>query len=172
MDIPANLSVKEMDSFDENTLSFKNAENIVAGTPYMVKPTGDAISTIEATNVAVAALSDVHNITKGDLTMKGVYESGTVDVSEGNTNRYIVSGNQLHKVTGSAVNIKPFRAYFELVGSSSARDIIMNIDEATIINALEASEAEGLKDGKYLVKGKIVLVKNGVKFNANGQILK
>jgi|GEM_PF-6712916 len=172
MDIPGNLSVKEMDSFDENTLSFKNAENIVAGTPYMVKPTGDAISTIEATNVAVAALSDVHNITKGDLTMKGVYESGTVDVSEGNTNRYIVSGNQLHKVTGNAVKINPFRAYFELVGSSSARDIIMNLDEATIINALEASEAEGLKDGKYLVKGKIVLVKNGVKFNANGQILK
>jgi hypothetical protein len=57
---------------------------------------------------------------------------------------------------------------------SDARTVLNIEDDFTGINAIEAAEAkaESPKDGKYLVKGKIVLVKNGVKFNANGQILK
>ena len=47
-------------------------------------------------------------------------------------------------------------------------------EDPTAINAIEAAEAEdgALKDGKYLIDGKVILVKNGVKYSANGQILK
>ena len=47
-------------------------------------------------------------------------------------------------------------------------------EDPTGINAIEAAEAEdgALKDGKYLIDGKVILVKNGVKYSANGQILK
>ncbi len=57
--------------------------------------------------------------------------------------------------------------------SGNAR-LTIKFDDTTAINAIEAAEAEdgALKDGKYLIDGKIVIVKNGVKYSANGQILK
>ncbi len=57
---------------------------------------------------------------------------------------------------------------------SGARDFFRLEDDFTGINAVEAAEvkAEGLKDGKFLENGKIIIVKNGVKYSANGQILK
>lgn len=57
---------------------------------------------------------------------------------------------------------------------SGARDFFRLEDDFTGINAVEATEvkAEGLKDGKFLENGKIIIVKNGVKYGANGQILK
>lgn len=42
---------------------------------------------------------------------------------------------------------------------------------ATDISALKSQDAEGaLKDGKYLIKGQIVIVKNGKKYTAGGQL--
>ncbi|MBP5484816.1 MAG: hypothetical protein J6X76_02985 [Bacteroidaceae bacterium] len=42
---------------------------------------------------------------------------------------------------------------------------------ATDISALKSQDAEGaLKDGKYLIKGEIIVVKNGRMFKANGQL--
>ncbi len=67
------------------------------------------------------------------------------------------------------------RAYLDLVDNPGAR-LVISFDEEdpTGINAIEAAKAEanGLKDGKFLIGNKIVLVKNGVKYGANGQILK
>lgn len=136
--------------------------------PMMVKNTSD-ISVVTGTR---------ENGSTGDLTngegapMQGVYSNGTVPVSSASANNYVISSNNLYKVN-SEVNIKPFRAYFTVEGGSNAR-IVLNFDEdVTAINAIEAAEskAEGLKDGKYLENGKIVIVKNGVKYGANGQKL-
>lgn len=172
MNIPDGWSVKEMNSFTENTLEFKDATSIEAGKPYMVKA-NSTIANIVASDVEVTALT-LNPVTDNGLTMKGVYEAGTVPVSDEDATRYIVSGSKLHKVT-SAVSIKPFRAYFELVdGGTGARELIdIDFDGVTAINAIEAAteEAGALKDGKYLIGNKIVLVKNGVKYGANGQKL-
>lgn len=172
MNIPDGWSVKEMNSFTENTLKFKDATSIEAGKPYMVKA-NSTIANIVASNVEVTALT-LNPVTDNGLTMKGVYEAGTVPVSNEDATRYIVSGSKLHKVT-SAVSIKPFRAYFELEdGGAGARELIdIDFDGVTAINAIEAAteEAGALKDGKYLIGNKIVLVKNGVKYGANGQKL-
>ena len=59
--------------------------------------------------------------------------------------------------------------------NTPARSAFFGFEEdPTAINAIEATEAkaEGLKDGKFLENGKIIIVKNGVKYGANGQILK
>ena len=172
MNIPDGWSVMKMSSFEENTLDFTAASSIEAGKPYMVKVNSD-VTDIVASNVEVSALN-LNDVTVGGLTMKGVYEAGSVPVSVDGATRYVVSGNQLHKVT-SAVSIKPFRAYFELIDSNSPARLVISFDgeDPTGINAVEAIETEAgtLKDGKYLIEGKIVLVKNGVKYGANGQKL-
>ena len=172
MAIPGEWTVKEMDNFSESTLTFKNASSIVAGTPYLVKTT-ETIDNIIASDVEVKALSVVNNITKNGLTMKGVYANGYVPVSDGSATRYVVSGDYMYRVN-STVSIKPFRAYFELEGGNNAREIILNFnDDFTAINAIDVAENEfgAQKDGKYLIDGKIVIVKNGVKYGTNGQKL-
>lgn len=173
MRVPDGWTVKKMDSYDtENGLTFAAVDDdgIEAGKPYMVK-VGAPVPNIVASNVAVTDLT-LRPIEDNGLSMTGVYEAGTVPVSEEGKTRYVVSGNQMHKVT-SKVNIKPFRAYFELEGDDLGARIALNLDNATAINTIEAAEAEEgvLKDGKYLIEGKIVLVKNGVKYDANGKKL-
>ena len=78
----------------------------------------------------------------------------------------------------SSVVIATNKAYLKVPDSvfpGEARLVIsFEEDGPTGINAIEAADAkaEGLKDGKYFIGNKIILVKNGVKYSANGQILK
>ena len=64
--------------------------------------------------------------------------------------------------------------HIEKSGETLARIAIGGEDGPTGINEIEAigAEAKTMKDGKYLVKGRIVLVKSGNVFDVNGQLLK
>lgn len=88
---------------------------------------------------------------------------------------YVLNGTNLYKVN-SIVTLKPFRAYFTIPGGNSNARITLNFDdETTGINVLETESTNdnaSLKDGKYFQNGKIVIVKNGVKYATNGQIVK
>ena len=67
------------------------------------------------------------------------------------------------------------RCYVKVTEPNHARlTITFEGEDPTAINAIEAAEAEdgALKDGKYIIDNKVVIVKNGVKYGANGQILK
>ena len=75
----------------------------------------------------------------------------------------------------ASVAIPADKAYLKVENINPARLVIsFEGEDPTGINSLEATEAEvgALKDGKYLIGNKIILVKNGVKYGANGQILK
>ena len=73
-----------------------------------------------------------------------------------------------------SVAIPANKAYLKVENINPARLVIsFEGEDPTGINSLEATEAEAgaLKDGKYLIGNKVVLVKNGVKYGANGQKL-
>jgi hypothetical protein len=65
------------------------------------------------------------------------------------------------------------RCYLVMDSKQGAREVFFFEDDATAISTLEAAKVEvgALKDGKYLIGNKVVLVKNGVKYSANGQKL-
>ena len=72
------------------------------------------------------------------------------------------------------VAIPANKAYLRVENINPSRLVIRFDDlDPTAINAVEAAEANdgALKDGKYLIGNKVVLVKNGVKYGANGQKL-
>lgn len=76
---------------------------------------------------------------------------------------------------GSSATVPTGKAYLQFDEViSDARALIFDPDEVTSINVVEVTEPEAgaLKDGKFLENGKIVIVKNGVKYSTNGQILK
>lgn len=101
-----------------------------------------------------------------------------ISAVEGKT-RYVLGVNagkaEFQKITETAATVPAGKAYLQFDEViSGARALIFDPDEVTSINVVEVTEPEAgaLKDGKFLENGKIVIVKNGVKYSANGQILK
>ena len=161
MTIPSGWTVKEPTAFSDGTLTFGDASSIVAGKPYLVKPTAD-VTSFSATGVTLK--KDLNPTTVGDLTMTGTYTLINA-VPEGS---YVLgTDNKLYKVN-STVSLKPFRAYFTVAGSASARiNITFDGDETTGISMVNG---EGLKvNGYYDLQGRGV--KNPTKglYIMNGQ---
>ena len=158
--------VDSYDAENEKVVFSQDENGITANKPCLLKATsaGTAYNFTGRTLKAGTATDTGENIS-----MTGNYAK-PFTVPE---NNYIISGGSIYLVN-SEVAMKTMRAYITLTNSSSARvSIAFDDDDPTAINAIEAAEeAEGLEDGKYLIDGQIVIVKNGVKYSANGQILK
>ena len=175
MDIPSGWTVKEPTDFNGSTLFFSNASSIVAGKPYIVKPT-EAVTSFSATGVTLKKDLEPTSVGEGTtVTMTGTYEQ--IDAIDYSTQDSYVIGlkdgvSSLYKVN-STVSLKPFRAYFTIPGVSSARIAIGFDDETTGIKNLTPalSEGEGAvydlqgrrvaqpTKGLYIVNGKKVMVK-------------
>jgi len=167
MAVPLEWTVVEPTSFSDGTLTFNTVSSIVAGKPYLVKPTAN-VSNIPVTGVTLK--KDLTPTTVGDLTMTGTYSLISA-VPEGS---YVLgTDNNLHKVN-STVSLKPFRAYFTIAGSSSAKErISLNFaDDASAIQQVEVASTTDCvyynlagqrvtapTKGIYIVNGKKILVK-------------
>lgn len=154
---------------ETENISFVVRDGISANQPCLLKAT-EAGTTYELTDRTIVAGTPTSSGT--NVTLTGSY-AASISVPQATSN-YIVSGDNLYQVN-STVTMKNTRAYITISGESGARlSLRFDDDDATIISALEAADAEAgaQKDGKYLENGKIVFVKNGLKYSANGQILK
>ena len=165
--------VYQLSSYEDETIHFTTRLGISANEPCLVKATSttnSAVAYILNDRTVVAAASASPSVAGTNVTMTGTYDDVTT-IAQGN---YIVSDDNLYIVNSDNVKMRNTRAYITLEGGSSARvSIAFDDEDPTAINAIEvAEEAEGLKDGKYLINGRIVIVNNGQAFGANGQILK
>lgn len=171
MTIPSGWTVKEPTAFDGSTITFGNASSIVAGKPYIVKPT-EAVTSFSATGVTLK--KDLAPTTVGTLTMTGTYTASTVS-----TGNYVIgiTGTETKEsalyLVDSDVSIKPFRAYFSVAGESPARINMAFDDESTGINMVngeglmvngEVYDLQGRRvaqptKGLYIKNGKKILVK-------------
>ncbi|MBO4661975.1 MAG: hypothetical protein J5630_04670, partial [Bacteroidaceae bacterium] len=86
------------------------------------------------------------------------------------TNEYVVGW---YKVEGEGFTLAPNRCYLTVPDPNSARPFIgfEPVDDATGISSI-ATEAKTKADGKYMVKGQIVVVKAGKAYNMNGTEIK
>lgn len=136
------------------------------------------------TGVLLEGTAGSHNIRVGSEVEEAtgnlflVNESNDVFSPEANTTYYAMVKNSnpmtFGKFDPSVVAVPNYKAYLKVSGGSQARLTVMfDGEDPTAINAIEAAEAEdgALKDGKYIIDNKVVIVKNGVKYSANGQKL-
>lgn len=155
----------EPTSFTNNVLTFGEQGTPGAGKAYLFKASADVT---EMTGAGEVTATPVDNGT--GVVMKGTYNRiATID-----HDNYILSSGTLYKVD-SDVSLNPFRAYFNIPsGDLSPARLVINLDDFTGINVVDATEAESdtMKDGKYIENNQLFIVKNGVKYSANGQILK
>lgn len=154
----------------DDVLKLETVDNVDPGTPAIFKKKGASAESIiaAASNVDVVNGADEQSAT--GVKLVGTFEPITVGGSVGSGDahgKYYIKNNQFCEGV-DYFNVKAFRAYLETV-VSGARLALQVEDEATAINELKTlDEKQGLKDGKYLIGGKIVVVKDGRQFYVNG----
>ncbi len=132
------ITSKVMDGETLTGINLTSVDALEAGKAYIFKATG---------NTLTATYSGSYTAATEANGMKGNLSSNAATVEAGN---YIVSGNQLHKVTGDEVTCGQYKAYVTLTGiSAGARGLdFIAFDDATGIETLNA-ERGTLNDGVY-----------------------
>ena len=165
-----NITFYNLESVEGTTLNLTSAdEGVAAGVPAVFKKLTAVAEEISVTTanaeVVAAPVAQV-----GDTKLVGTFSD--INVSENVEKCYYIKSNAFWQ-GNSNFNVKAYRAYIQTDVNEARLIIKTDGEDPTAINAIEAAEAEdgALKDGKYLIDGKIVIVKNGVKYSANGQKL-
>ena len=139
--------------------------NMVAGKPYIIKPTDPSADVVVIASGAKASVPDNSGVLKGNLDAETVVAA--------NDNNYVLSNGLLHFVEAGigeeAVTVKQYRAYLhiEATGAPALR-IVEAGNEATNIQNVEGNEAAV----KFIENGKLFIMKNGVVYDATGAVVK
>ena len=163
-------NIAVLDSYDSEggALAFTSAAASTANEPFFMMSNTNK-NEITLSNVAVAA-ANATPATASEASLIGAYTATDITNAEKN---YVLSNNQIFSVGDEDATINPYRAYIQLSEGGSARALSFVVDgKITGVDNVKASTEATLKDGKYLENGKVVIVKNGVKYNAAGAQMK
>lgn len=167
------VKVKAFDRWDAaaQTLFFKNAAAIVAGTPYLVKPAA-AVGSLMLTDIKVVA--DAKTVTSSPVAFHAIFSPTTINASD----VFLGKDGMLYRpdtdVEG-ADNMKGFRAFFSgltdltnakvnidgtltSIGSISGNASVEAAKVYTIDGQYVGNSTKGLKKGFYIVGGKKVVL--------------
>lgn len=138
---------------------------VAAGTGLMLKGTAGATITIPVAASAGTAIS-------GNKLVGCTTETGL----DANDSYYVLVNNggtaQFQCLNENGATIPAGKAYLNIGGGGSARALRIVFDDVTGVANVEAAAEAKAKDGKFIENGKLVIVKNGQKFNAAGAQVK
>ncbi|MBR2184226.1 MAG: hypothetical protein IJ897_02220 [Prevotella sp.] len=164
----------EFDSVEGSTMNFTSVAAPEANKPYLVTTTAGSLSLSE-TGKSIAATPVSLVTTKSDIEFIGTLEATTIPASGAEYSYFAYNDGSLVKIVTNAATLPAFRAYFKVPTSvvSGAR-IAARFIGGSVTGIGEVSEAQNFlnPDRKYIENGKIVIVKNGKKFNAAGAQIK
>lgn len=170
-----NIQYYTTNVIEGNVLKLTEVGNVAAGTPAIFKKKdGEATKiTVAANNVSIASDAGSNG---SSVVLKGTFEritigtEGATGSGAANGKYYINSSNQFCEGK-DWFYVGAFRAYLETTGDTPAARLTISTDNETAINELKTlDEKQGLQDGKYLIDGKIIVVKAGKQYNVNGVI--
>lgn len=101
---------------------------------------------------------------------------GTYENIEGMTSVYFLSGDKFW-FAEDPISISPFRAWIKPSSSNTGNKVsylklvINDNGETTQVGEICDGQLRWFDDGKYVENGKVIVRKNGVKYNINGQRL-
>lgn len=167
------VKVKAFDRWDAaaQTLFFKDAAAIVAGTPYLVKPS-EAVGSLMLTDIKVVA--DAKTVTSGPVDFHAIFSPTTINASD----VFLGKDGMLYRPdtdVDGADNMKGFRAFFSgltdltnakvnidgmltSIGSISGNASVEAAKVYTIDGQYVGNSTKGLKKGFYIVGGKKVVL--------------
>lgn len=166
----------ELTDVEGTELVFTKVASTTAYKPYLFKAKTDgAMANLSGKAIPASATAELSYEVDG-YTFKGVL-SHSSDVAGDNAGKTVYGWNSESGAfvkVGEGVSINAFRAYVTIsnVNASQARLAAKFVGGiVTGINELNASEAQKI-DGKFFKNGKLVILKNGVKYNAAGAQIK
>lgn len=152
------------------TLNFITPTNgIHHGTPYLIKPTKDVVNPIFSSHT-ISKDESYNSVTKGCVNLEGIFYKKDLGVHP--ENLYLDANGNL-AFTNSAVTIKGFRAYFH-VNMANPQQVIKHariVTSGQVATEIDLVNAESNGINKLIENGQVVIIKNGVRYNAQGQRL-
>ncbi len=155
---------------DELELYFQPVTELTAGVPYFFRFMDDGA------NLSMLSFADVTvaTATAGSVTHNGVTLIGTlsqVSVS-GSGKLYLAANNELHW-SSSAKTINPFRAYFSVAGlPAGAPPRARIVEREAVATDIESAQTSAISSQKVIENGQLYIIRNGVRYNAAGQVVK
>lgn len=160
---------------DELQVRIQQETSIKAGRPYLILfGTGEDLVNPLFKNVTITATSGEH------MNYENIAFIGTlapVAFTADDANRLFLTANNLLAWANTNGNVRSFRAYFEITPSPhpsqirrgmSAR-IVMKEEVATGIEDVQGSDVQSTK---VLENNQVLIIRNGVKYNLQGQVVK
>jgi len=169
------FEVAEPNKCDGSALGASTVTSTQANNMYLIKSKTVGKKTITANNTTLEPATQATK-TVGSYTLKGT--SSYIPVKNWKDNYYAMGTDGKLVQTGAdltdkdsqeAAILKPHRWYLIPAAGSNAPAFIEITNEETGIVSVSTN---AVVNGKYLENGKIVIVKNGVKYNVNGQQMK
>ena len=150
-------------------LLFNQVDALVAGKPYLLKP---AISVTNPSfeGVTIGATSPVDQTSDTYVSFHGTF--APTELTGGNKNiLFLGANNELFWPTSTG-NINGFRAYFELKGDAVANAVQARIGRAESQTTAIENQHSHIDNHKYMKDGQLLIERNGVIYNAQGQTIK
>lgn len=163
---------------NELRLLVTQTSTIVAGKPYIMRYGGEpteAISPVEFPGVIVSASVGSSTSAEG-ATMYGILAPTSLDA--GNRNYLFLMANNTLTWPNTSSKMKAFRAYFILDDNTSSGVPVRRGMPAKIVEqkdtqtGVENAESLDVHVQKILRDGQLIIIRNGVEYNVNGQIIK
>lgn len=170
------LKVMEYTSYEDGVLTFTPVDVTVPSRPYLVRIADDGEEDV-VEDYDFSGSGPVSATDASTDEFKGTYNAQTLYATVGGYNYYGFSAKygDFRQASVSGNTCAAFRAYLKLSNETTARVVVRFDDKTTGILTLDAdgniNGAEVMKDGKYIIENKIIIVKNGVKYDANGKKL-
>ena len=166
-------NVKEYGSEDVNkqTIYFKDATIMTAGTPYLIKPTEDAKELVFK-GVTIKNVDAVDRMVGDKYNMCGVF--GKYAMNTNGTELFLKTDGKFYVPAEGKETMKGFRAYFLVPTNTAGAALNLSFGDATGINGVAAdaeksvkvynvngqyvgTSLEALPKGLYIVGGKKIL---------------
>jgi len=172
----SDVELKQMNSAelagDVLNLMFEDATSIYRGTPYLIKTSNDVVDPIFVNVIVKAKVAAQTSGTNADFI--GNFIKSEVPAGE---NNLFLGPNDLLYFSETATPIKGMRAYFQVKGVSNPSQaikharIVMNGQVATDIELVNGQELKA-KSQKLIENGQLVIIRDGIRYNAMGIVIK
>ena len=148
-------------------VTLKNSDGIYQGTPVFIKPSTDIVNPI-FTGVEFKSTTPAAT-TKTNANFVGTFVSTTLTANSDIL--YLGPDNTLY-YPETDTPIKGFRAWFTIHGAAAPvirrMNIIERTGEATSINLINETK----DNGKRIENGQLIIIRDGIRYNAMGMMIK
>jgi len=171
----SDVELKQMSSAelngDELDLIFEDVTTgIYRGTPYLIKTSSNVVNPVFTDAIIKEKVGQATSGTNADFI--GSFIKGEVPAGE---NNLFLGPNDLLYFSATATPIKGMRAWFQLKGISNPQQVIKRAKIVTgnqVVSSIDFVKDADNGSIKVIENGQLIIIKNGIRYNVMGVMIK